>query len=280
MDVRYGANPKDVKHYDTAQLRTEFLIEQVFIPDNVTAVYSHIDRVLTLGAMPLTTTLDLQKNVDPEKDLGVSYFLERRELGIINLGGSGTVIADGQPYPLNHLNALYIAKETREVLFKSDDPSQPAKFYMTSAPAHTKFETKLITLETANKVELGSFETSNKRVIYQLIHPAVLETCQLSMGCTILDTGCVWNSMPCHTHERRMEVYLYFDVPEDNLVFHYMGQPQELRSIAMQNEQAVISPSWSVHFGCGTSNYSFIWAMAGENRTFTDMDHIKVTDLR
>jgi 4-deoxy-L-threo-5-hexosulose-uronate ketol-isomerase len=230
--------------------------------------------------MPLNTTLDLQKNVDPAKDLGVSYFLERRELGIINLGGPGTVIADGHSYALNRLNALYIGKETREVLFKSDDPSQPAKYYMTSAPAHTKFETKLITLETANKVELGSFETSNKRVIYQLIHPAVLETCQLSMGCTILDTGCVWNSMPCHTHERRMEVYLYFDVPEDNLVFHYMGQPQELRSIAMQNEQAVISPSWSVHFGCGTSNYSFIWAMAGENRTFSDMDHIKVTDLR
>ena len=280
MNIRYGASPKDAKHYDTTQLRDEFLIEQVFVPEDVTTVYAHIDRVITLGAMPVHETLSLQKNVDPEKDLGVTYFLERRELGIINLGGPGKIIADGHLYPLSRLNALYIGKETREVLFSSDDPANPSKFYMTSAPAHTKFETKRITLETANKVELGSIETSNKRIIYQLIHPAVLETCQLSMGCTILDNGCVWNSMPCHTHERRMEVYLYFDVPQDNLVFHYMGQPQELRSIAVLNEQAVISPSWSVHFGCGTSNYSFVWAMAGENRTFTDMDPIKVTDLR
>lgn len=280
MDVRYGANQADAKHYDTARLREEFLIEGIFVPEDVTAVYSHVDRVVTLGAMPVQVTLNLQKNVDPLKDLGVDYFLERRELGIINLGGSGTVLADGVEYPLQRLNALYVGKETREVLLKSDNPDQPAKFYMSSAPAHAKFETKLITLETANKVELGSLETSNKRVIYQLIHPAVLDTCQLSMGCTMLDTGCVWNSMPCHTHERRMEVYLYFDMTEDNLVFHFMGEPQETRSIVMQNEQAIISPSWSVHFGCGTSNYAFIWAMAGENRTFTDMDHIKMNELR
>lgn len=280
MDVRYGAHPKDARHYDTQQLRDEFLIEKVFVPEEVTTVYSHIDRVITMGAMPLNEPLHLEKSIFPEKDLGVSYFLERRELGIINLGGSGTVVADGDVFKLERLNALYIGKETREVLFSSEDPSHPAKFYMTSAPAHTKFETRLITLEAANKVELGSLEASNKRVIYQLIHPAILETCQLSMGCTLLEPGCVWNSMPCHTHQRRMEVYLYFDVSEDNLVFHYMGEPQELRSIAMHNEQAVLSPSWSVHFGCGTSHYSFVWAMAGENRTFTDMDHIKVTDLR
>jgi 4-deoxy-L-threo-5-hexosulose-uronate ketol-isomerase len=280
MDVRYGANQADAKHYDTTRLREEFLIEGIFVPEDVTAVYSHVDRVVTLGAMPVQATLNLQKNVDPLKDLGVDYFLERRELGIINLGGSGTVLADGVEYPLQRLNALYVGKETREVLLKSDNPDQPAKFYMSSAPAHAKFETKLITLETANKVELGSLETSNKRVIYQLIHPAVLDTCQLSMGCTMLDTGCVWNSMPCHTHERRMEVYLYFDMTENNLVFHFMGEPQETRSIVIQNEQAIISPSWSVHFGCGTSNYAFIWAMAGENRTFTDMDHIKMNELR
>jgi 4-deoxy-L-threo-5-hexosulose-uronate ketol-isomerase len=280
MEVRYSANQMDSKSYDTQRLREEFLIENLFLPEDVTAVYAHVDRVVTMGAMPVREELQLEKNIVPLKDLGVDYFLERRELGMINIGGNGFVCVDGVEYRLERLNALYIGKETRNVSFKSENAEFPAKFYMTSAPAHAKFETKLITLETANKVSLGSLETSNKRVIYQLIHPAVLDTCQLSMGCTLLDTGCVWNSMPCHTHERRMEVYMYFDLKDENVVFHFMGEPQETRSLMVQNEQAVISPSWSVHFGCGTSNYAFIWAMAGENRTFTDMDHIKNTEIR
>ncbi|MFZ5967714.1 MAG: 5-dehydro-4-deoxy-D-glucuronate isomerase [Bacillota bacterium] len=280
MDIRYGANQLDAKTYDTERLREEFLIEKLFEPNDILATYSHIDRIITMGAMPVNDIINLEKNIDCQKNLGVEYFLERRELGIINIGGSGSVMVDEKAYKMERLNGLYVGKECRNISFASDDPANPAKFYMCSTPAHTKFETKLVTLDIANKVELGSFETSNKRVIYQFIHPAVLETCQLSMGCTVLDTGCVWNTMPCHTHERRMEVYMYFDLPEDNVVFHFMGEPQQTRTIVMQNEQAVISPSWSIHSGCGTSNYAFIWSMAGENRTFTDMDHIKVSDLR
>ncbi len=280
MDIRYGANQIDTKDYNTERLRKEFLIEELFVSDDITETYSHIDRIIVMGAMPVSQVINLEKNVDCEKNLGVNYFLERRELGIINIGGSGIVTVDAVEYKLERLNGLYIGKETKNVTFKSDDSSNPAKFYMCSTPAHTKFETRLITLETANRVELGSIETSNKRVLYQFIHPDVLETCQLSMGCTVLDTGCVWTSMPCHTHERRMEVYMYFDLSEDNIALHLMGEPKETRHIVMKNEQAVISPSWSIHSGCGTSNYSFIWSMAGENRTFTDMDHIKTSDLR
>ncbi|AOY77648.1 5-dehydro-4-deoxy-D-glucuronate isomerase [Clostridium formicaceticum] len=280
MDIRYSANQKDAKTYDTEKLREEFLIEKLFEADNVLSTYSHIDRVIVIGVMPVSQVIDIEKNIDCKKNLGVEYFLERRELGIINIGGTGSVVVDGEEYKLERLNGLYIGKGSLSINFKSDDPTNPAKFYMCSAPAHTKFETKLITLDIANRVELGSTETSNKRVLYQLIHPAVLETCQLSMGCTILEPGCVWNSMPCHTHERRMEVYMYFNLTEDNVVFHFMGEPQQTRNIIMQNEQAVISPSWSIHSGCGTSNYAFIWAMAGENRTFDDMDHVKTNDLR
>lgn len=280
MDIRYGANQTDAKKYDTERLREEFLIEKLFASDDILATYSHIDRIIVMGAMPVSQVINLEKNIDCEKNLGVNYFLERRELGIINIGGSGVVTVDGKDYKLQRLNGLYIGKESRDVSFKSDDSEKPAKFYICSTPAHAKYETKLITLETANRVELGSIETSNKRVLYQFIHPDVLETCQLSMGCTVLDTGCVWNSMPCHTHERRMEVYMYFDLSEDNVLFHLMGEAQETRHIVMKNEQAVISPSWSLHSGCGTSNYSFIWSMAGENRTFTDMDNIKTSDLR
>lgn len=280
MDIRYGGNQKDVKKYDTEQLRQEFLIERLFVEDDVLATYSHIDRIIVMGAMPVSEKVYLEKNIDCKRNLGVDYFLERRELGIINIGGPGSVIADETEYRLENLNGLYVGKESKNIAFKSEDPSNPAKFYMCSTPAHVKFETKLITLDIANKVDLGSFETSNKRTIYQFIHPAVLETCQLSMGCTVLDKGCVWNSMPCHTHERRMEVYMYFNLDEDNAVFHFMGEPQQTRNIVMHNEQAVISPSWSIHSGCGTSNYSFIWSMAGENRTFTDMDNINTRDLR
>lgn len=285
MDIRYSVNQRDVKRYTSEELRSEFLIEKVFIEDDVTAVYSHVDRVVTLGAMPVQQRLNIEKNIDCWKNFGVHTFLERRELGIINIGGAGTVYitsasGEEQQYPMGQLCALYLPMGTQSVMFSSEDVSNPAKFYMSSAPAHKSFPAKLITREEANKVALGSSETSNKRVIYQFIHPAVLETCQLSMGCTALDTGSVWNTMPVHTHERRMEVYFYFNIPKDNVVFHFMGEGSETRHIVMQNEQAVISPSWSIHSGCGTSNYTFIWAMAGENRVFDDMDGIKTTDLR
>lgn len=279
MDIRYGANQKDAKYYDTAELREEFLIEKLFQENQMLATYSHIDRILVIGAMPVTQTLNIADYIDPQKQLGVDYFLERRELGIINIGGPGSVTADGTSYELNNLEGLYVGMTTKEITFSSKDQNNPAKFYMCSAPAHKKFDTKLIKQEQANKVELGSLETSNERTIYQFIHPAVLETCQLSMGCTILNKGSVWNTMPSHTHERRMEVYLYFNFDEENIVFHMMGEPNETRHIIMKNEQAVISPSWSIHSGCGTSNYAFIWSMVGENRTFTDMDHIKNIDL-
>ena len=285
MDIRYSVNQRDVKRYTSQELRNEFLIEKVFIEDDVTAVYSHVDRVVTLGALPKTQKLNIEKNIDCWKNFGVHTFLERRELGIINIGGEGTVyVTDAQgaaqTYDMGTLYGLYLPMGTKKVEFESLDRQKPAKFYMCSAPAHKAFPAKLITQEAANKVALGSSETSNKRVIYQFIHPAVLETCQLSMGCTALDTGSVWNTMPVHTHERRMEVYFYFNIPEDNIVFHFMGEGRETRHIVMQNEQAVISPSWSIHSGCGTSNYTFIWAMAGENRVFDDMDGIKTTDLR
>ena len=285
MDIRYSVNQRDVKRYTSQELRNEFLIEKVFIEDDVTAVYSHVDRVVTLGALPKTQKLNIEKNIDCWKNFGVHTFLERRELGIINIGGEGTVyVTDAQgaaqTYDMGTLYGLYLPMGTKKVEFESLDRQKPAKFYMCSAPAHKAFPAKLITQEAANKVALGSSETSNKRVIYQFIHPAVLETCQLSMGCTALDTGSVWNTMPVHTHERRMEVYFYFNIPENNVVFHYMGEGQETRHIVIQNEQAVISPSWSIHSGCGTSNYTFIWAMAGENRGFDDMDGIKTTDLR
>lgn len=285
MDIRYSVNQRDVKRYTAEELRKEFLIEQVFKADDVTAVYSHIDRVVTLGAMPVHQTLNIEKNIDCWKNFGVHTFLERRELGIINIGGNGTVhTVDAQgtavDYELGTLCALYLPMGTKSVSFTSELPETPAKFYMSSAPAHKACPAKRITREDANKVALGSSETSNKRVIYQFIHPAVLETCQLSMGCTALEPGSVWNTMPVHTHERRMEVYFYFNIPADNVVFHFMGEGNETRHVVMQNEQAIISPSWSIHSGCGTANYTFIWAMAGENRVFDDMDGIRTTDLR
>lgn len=285
MDIRYSVNQRDVKRYTTQELREEFLIEKVFMPDDVTAVYSHVDRVVTLGAMPVSEKLNIEKNIDCWKNFGVKTFLERRELGIINIGGRGTVYATDanggeKSYEMDNLYGLYLPMGTKKVEFTSQSGTEPAKFYMCSAPAHKECPAKLITRESANKVELGSTETSNKRIIYQFIHPAVLETCQLSMGCTALSTGSVWNTMPVHTHERRMEVYFYFNIPENNVVFHYMGEGQETRHVVMQNEQAIISPSWSIHAGCGTSNYTFIWAMAGENRVFDDMDGIATTDLR
>lgn len=280
MDIRYSANQRDVKRYTTEEIRKEFLIQDLYRPDEVVSVYSHVDRMVTLGCMPVKEQVSIEKGIDCWKNFGTHYFLERREIGIFNIGGSGSITADGVKYHIDYKDCLYITKGTKEVVFASDSEEAPAKFYMVSAPAHTAYETKLITLKDAAKRPLGDSNTSNKRVINQFIHPDVLKTCQLSMGMTALEPGSVWNSMPCHTHERRMEIYTYFEVPEDQIVMHFMGEPTETRHVIMKNEEAIISPSWSIHCGAGTSNYTFIWAMGGENQEFDDMDNIKPTDLK
>ena len=280
MDIRYSAHPNDVKRYTTEELRREFLIENLYQPDQVVAVYSHVDRMVTLGCMPVKETVSIDKGIDVWANFGTHYFLERREIGIFNIGGSGTITVDGTVYELDYKDCLYITMGAKEVLFASKDSAKPAKFYMVSAPAHCSYETRLLKIADAAKKPLGDAATSNKRVINQFIHPDVLKTCQLSMGMTVLESSSVWNTMPAHTHERRMEVYMYFEVPEEQVVFHMMGQGQETRHIIMQNEQAVISPSWSIHAGAGTASYTFIWAMGGENQAFDDMDVIPTTRLK
>ena len=281
MDIRYSCNQRDFKRYTTEEIRDEFLITGLYVPDQVVSVYSHVDRMVTLGCMPVHETVPIDKGLDVWANFGTRYFLERREIGIFNIGdGAGTITADGEAFHLGVKDCLYITQGTKEVTFASADPAHPAKFYMVSAPAHCAYETRLIKMADANHRPLGSVETCNKRTINQFIHPDVLKTCQLSMGMTVLEPGSVWNTMPAHTHERRMEVYMYFEVPENNVVFHMMGEGQETRHIVMQNEQAVISPSWSIHAGAGTSNYTFIWAMGGENQAFDDMDTIPTTELR
>lgn len=280
MDIRYSANPQDVKRYTTEELRREFLIESLFRPGELTAVYSHVDRMVTMGCMPAGAAVSIDQGIDVWASFGTRFFLERREAGLFNLGGPGRVTVDGTVYPMGYKDCLYITRGAKEVLFSSDDPAAPAKFYIVSAPAHRSYETRLLRLADAAKRPCGDPALSNRRVINQFIHPDVLPTCQLSMGMTVLEPGSVWNTMPAHTHERRMEVYFYFELPEDQAVFHLMGQGQETRHLVLRNEQAVISPSWSIHAGAGTCNYAFIWAMGGENQTFDDMDAIPVSDLR
>ena len=280
MDIRYSANQKDVKRYTTQELRDEFLITGLYQPDRVVAVYSHVDRMVTFGCMPVTREISLDDGIEVYANFGTNYILQRREIGIFNIGGKGSIKVDGTVYELDYKDCLYITMGAKEVLFSSADGSHPAKFYMVSAPAHTAYETKLLTLADAAKRPVGDAKTSNKRVINQFIHPDVLKTCQLCMGMTVLEPGSVWNTMPAHTHERRMEIYTYFEVPDDQVVFHFMGEGDETRHIVMHNEDAVISPSWSIHAGAGTSNYTFIWAMGGENQEFDDMDHIQTPDLR
>ena len=280
MDIRYGANQRDAKYYTTDELREEFLITELFTPGNKKMTYSHIDRIIAGGIMPVEKTIELADDIDTMKQLGTDSFLERRELGIINIGNTGKVVVDGVEYTLENKDAMYVGKETKTVEFSSVDKNNPAKFYINSAPAHMVYPTKHIERKNAKKVPLGDQKLGNKRTIYQLLHPDVVDSCQLMMGVTVMEEGNVWNTMPSHTHERRMEVYLYFDMPEDAAVFHYMGEPDETRHIAMHNEQAVISPSWSIHSGCGTQAYTFIWGMVGENKTFDDMDHIAIKDIR
>ena len=280
MDIRYSCNQRDFKRYTTEETRREFLIEKLFLPDEVTAVYSHVDRMVTLGVMPVRETVAIDKGIDVWKCFGTQFFLERRECGMFNVGGAGCVTVDGAKYELGYKDCLYLTRGAKDVTFASADAEKPAKFYIVSAPAHATYENRLIRIEDAAKKPSGSAEASNKRVINQFIHPDVLKTCQLSMGMTVLEPGSVWNTMPAHTHERRMEVYFYFEVPENEVVFHLMGEPQETRHIVMQNEQAVISPSWSIHAGAGTASYTFIWAMGGENQAFDYMDGIPTTALK
>lgn len=276
MEVRYDTHPNDAMYYTTEELREHYLIENLFESGKINTVYSHVDRIIVGGATPAGEALKLEAG----DELRAAYFLERRELGIINIGAPGKVTLDGVEYKLGNKDGLYVGMGTKDIVFESEDSSNPAKFYFNSAPAHTTYPTVFIDMEKANKRPIGSMEDSNKRTIYQYIHPAVLKTCQLSMGLTKLEEGSMWNTMPCHTHERRMEVYLYFDLPEDAAVFHLMGQPQETRHIIMHNEQAVISPSWSIHSGVGTHCYTFIWGMVGENQDFDDMDHCKTNELK
>ncbi|HII4441276.1 5-dehydro-4-deoxy-D-glucuronate isomerase [Clostridium perfringens] len=276
MRNRYANNPKDSKRYDTEELRENYLVEDIFKDDQIELVYSHVDRIIFGGIKPVYKELKLEAG----KEMGVDYFLERRELGIINIGGKAIVTIDGTEYELKEKDGLYVGKGNKEVSFKSVNSEEPAKLYVNSVPAHKEYETVKIDIEKANPVRLGDNKTLNKRTIYQYVHPNVCESCQLLMGLTMLEPGNAWNTMPCHTHERRMEVYFYFDMDEDTRVFHLMGEPTETRHLVVKNEECVISPSWSIHSGVGTSNYTFIWGMCGENKTFDDMDHISMDILR
>ena len=276
MEIRFEHSPKEVSRMNTEELRNAFLVQNCFASDEVNYMYSHYDRAIIGGAKPVNKTLDLPNH--PE--LKAEYFLERREIGIINVGGAGNIVADGISYDVEKLSCLYLGKGTKSVSFKSKSSASPATFFFMSTPAHMSYPNTLLSKEEASPVALGDIATSNKRTIYKYIHLDGIRSCQLVMGLTALEPGNVWNSVPPHTHTRRMEAYFYFDLAEEQRVFHFMGEPTETRHFVMKNHEAVISPPWSVHFGSGTSNYSFIWAMAGENQVFTDMDALKISDLK
>lgn len=275
MDIRHSVHPRDVKRYTTEELRNDFLIQNLFIPNEVNMVYSHVDRMITGGVSPIQPVA-----LEVAAGLGVDYFLERREMGIINIGGAGRIVVDGEEYSLDTTDGLYIGMGAKEITFSSSDTNKPAKYYFNSAPAHMTYPTVKIERKNIVPNHLGSMEKSNDRNIYKYIHPQGVKSCQVVMGMTVLEPGNMWNSMPCHTHDRRMEVYLYFNLPEDAVVFHYMGEPTETRHVVMRNEEAIISPSWSIHSGVGTQSYTFIWGMAGENQTFDDMDHVGMDTLK
>lgn len=275
-EIRYAAHPADAKSYDTARLRRDFLIECVFAPNEVNMVYSMYDRMIVAGAMPAGETLKLEA-IDPLK---APHFTTRREVGIFNVGAPGTVTVGEEKYHLNYKEALYIGRGDRDVLFESDDAQKPAKFYINSTTAHKEYPTQKVTKGEADILALGSLEGSNDRVINRMIVQKVLPTCQLQMGMTELKPGSVWNTMPAHTHSRRMEAYFYFEVPDDQAVCHFMGEPQETRHLWMRGDQAVLSPEWSIHAAAATSNYTFIWGMGGENQDYGDQDFYAITDLK
>lgn len=276
MDYRFEASSREVSTFTNQALREHFLIENVFHADSIQLTYSIYDRMIIGGAKPINLALELP---NPDK-LKANYFLERRELGIINVGGKGQIEVDGNTYSLDKLSALYIGKGSKKVVFTSESKDNPALFYLLSSPAHKEYPTQQLDRKDVITVTLGALETSNHRTIYKYIHNEGIQSCQLVMGLTILEPGSIWNTMPSHVHDRRMEAYLYFDVDPEHAVLHIMGQPQETKHIWVHNHQAIISPPWSVHSGAGTKNYSFIWGMAGENKDYTDMDFSEITELR
>lgn len=276
LDIRFAVHHREFKNMDTSALRENFLMENLFQTDQVSMVYTHYDRLIIGGTVPVKHPVRLE-TLDPLKS---EYFLQRRELGIINIGGKGIIVADGVQYSLENKEALYLGKGTKEVTFLPGNPSNPPNFYLNSAPAHARYPSKRISSDEAEIVEMGSAATANHRIIRKLIVNSLVQTCQLQMGLTELKAGSVWNTMPAHTHDRRMEAYLYFDLPQDQMVCHFIGQPDETRHIWMKNQQAVLSPPWSIHSGAGTSNYAFIWGMAGENLDYGDMDTVPVTEMR
>jgi 4-deoxy-L-threo-5-hexosulose-uronate ketol-isomerase len=276
MQVRFETSPKETSEMKTQQLRDNFLVQNLMKSGKISLVYSHYDRLIIGGVVPLSDAISLPY----EEELKANFFLERREMGIINVGGNGTVTADGLVYKLEKLECVYLGKGTKGVSFSSENPLEPAHFYLLSAPAHHTYVNRKMTKAEAAPVNLGDNLTSNKRTIYKYIHNDGIESCQLVMGLTVLEKGNVWNSVPPHTHTRRMEAYFYFDVDEVQRVIHYMGEPQETRHLVVANHEAVISPPWSMHFGVGTANYGFIWGMAGENKEFTDMDPVSVSTIK
>jgi 4-deoxy-L-threo-5-hexosulose-uronate ketol-isomerase len=276
MEERFGFSPNEAKQMDTGQLRAAFALSQLWQPGNVHFTYSHYDRMAIGGIMPLEGPIYLPTYNSLKSD----FFLQRREMGIINIGGSGSVTADETTFPMDKLDCLYLGRGTKAIQFLSNDAKQPAQFYVLSAPAHAPFPNTLMKNSDAAATPMGTPETSNERTIFKYIHEDGIRSCQLVMGLTILKQGSVWNTMPAHTHTRRMEVYLYFDVPKEQRVFHFMGEPPQTRHLVLGQGDAVISPPWSIHSGCGTANYSFIWGMAGENQSFADMDHVAIADLQ
>lgn len=276
METRYGSSPSMIRHFSTEELREEFLVEELFVPGKVLLTYTHNDRMIFGGVTPTTKSLEIKLS----SELGVEYFLERRELGVINIGGPGSIVINGNEETMKKQDGYYIGKETKQIEFKSDDANNPAKFYCVSVPAHKVYPNVKISIDDITPFVTGEAKTLNQRKIFQYVHPNVCESCQLQMGYTILEEGSAWNTMPCHTHERRMETYLYFDMDPDTRVFHFMGTPDETKHLVIANEQACISPSWSIHTGVATSDYTFIWAMCGENITYTDMDMVDMKDLK
>jgi 4-deoxy-L-threo-5-hexosulose-uronate ketol-isomerase len=276
MQIRFQNSPKETATMNTQQLRENFLVQNIMQAGKITLVYSHFDRVIIGGVVPQAAAIELPN----EDELKANFFLERREVGIINVGEKGTVTADGVTYEIDNLECVYLGKGTKEVNFSSANANTPAHFYLLSTPAHQAYPNKMMTKAEAAPVHLGEIATSNKRTIYKYIHNDGIQSCQLVMGLTTLEAGSVWNSVPPHTHTRRMEVYFYFNVNEAQRVMHFMGEPQETRHLVVANNEAVISAPWSMHFGVGTANYGFIWAMAGENKEFTDMDAQPIASLK
>lgn len=277
MVTRYAHSPEDIKHYDTDKLREEFLMPKIFAPGDILLTYTYNDRMIFGGVTPTDTPLEIKLS----KELGVDFFLQRRELGLINIGGDGSITIDGTEEPMSKHDGYYIGMGTKQVVFKSNDPADPAKFYVVSTPAHKTYPNKKLPFANALAKPMGDQEHMNKRTIYKYIDASQMDTCQLQMGYTVLEPGSSWNTMPAHTHARRMETYMYFEFSEpDTRVFHFLGEPDETRHIALFNEQAVVNPSWSIHCGVGTTNYAFIWAMCGENQTYDDMDQVPMSELR